>query len=144
MFKNIGREAIGWLLIDEAGQALPQQAASAIWRASRTVVVGDPKQLEPVSGLPPSVEGALAKTYSVPSIWWPSEVSAQVLADQTMGLGTHLPTPDNGKVWVGCPLRVHRRCDDPMFSVSNKIAYDGLMVHGKKETHTQLPESGRI
>lgn len=144
MFKNIGREAIGWLLIDEAGQALPQQAASAIWRASRTVVVGDPKQLEPVSGLPPSVEGALAKTYCVPSIWWPSEVSAQVLADQTMGLGTHLPTPDNGKVWVGCPLRVHRRCDDPMFSVSNKIAYDGLMVHGKKETHTQLPESGWI
>ncbi|MFP2240993.1 AAA domain-containing protein [Pseudescherichia vulneris] len=41
MFKMIGREAIGWLLIDEAGQALPQQAAGAIWRAERTVVVGE-------------------------------------------------------------------------------------------------------
>jgi len=144
MFKKIGKEAIGWLLIDEAGQALPQQAAGAIWRAARTVVVGDPKQLEPVSGIPATVEGALAQHYSVHPSWWPSKVSAQVLADQTMGLGTHLPTPDNGKVWVGCPLRVHRRCDDPMFSVSNKIAYDGLMVHGKKEIQSHLPKSGWI
>lgn len=142
MFKKIDRETIGWLLIDEAGQALPQQAAGAIWRAARTVVVGDPKQLEPVSGISPIVEGALAQHYGVPSSWWPSEVSAQVLADQTMDLGTRLPDEDKGKtVWVGCPLRVHRRCDDPMFTVSNTVAYDGLMVHGKKETPTPLPQS---
>jgi hypothetical protein len=141
MFKNISREAIGWLLIDEAGQALPQQAAGAIWRAARTVVVGDPKQLEPVSGIPSIVEGALARHYGVPSAWWPGQVSAQVLADQSMNLGTLLPDQDKGSVWVGCPLRVHRRCDDPMFTVSNRVAYDGLMVQGKKETATLLPES---
>ncbi|MCW3478947.1 AAA domain-containing protein [Neisseriaceae bacterium JH1-16] len=141
MFKRLGREAIGWLLIDEAGQALPQQAAGAIWRAARTVVVGDPKQLEPVSGIPPTVEGALARHYGVASHWWPSEASTQVLADQTMSLGTHLPHPDKGKVWVGCPLRVHRRCDDPMFTISNQIAYDGLMVHGKTKASMPLPRS---
>ncbi|MCU5772457.1 DEAD/DEAH box helicase [Winslowiella arboricola] len=144
MFKKIGREAIGWLLIDEAGQALPQQAAGAIWRAARTVVVGDPKQLEPVSGIPAIVEGALAQHYGVPPSWWPGEISAQVLADQTMNLGTCLPDPDKGPVWVGCPLRVHRRCDDPMFTVSNKVAYDGLMVHGKQQTATPLPKSSWI
>jgi len=141
MFKNIGREAIGWLLIDEAGQALPQQAAGAIWRASRTVVVGDPKQLEPVSGIPTVVEASLGRHFNVSPSWWPSEVSAQVLADQSMDLGTHLPDPDKGSVWVGCPLRVHRRCDDPMFTISNRVAYDGLMVHGKKSTATLLPDS---
>lgn len=141
MFSRIGREAIGWLLIDEAGQALPQQAVGAIWRAARTVVVGDPKQLEPVSGIPSTVEGALARCYGVDPLWWPSETSAQVLADQTMNLGTYLPDADKGQVWVGSPLRVHRRCDDPMFAVSNKIAYDGLMVHGKTVTSTPLPES---
>ncbi|MEG1211674.1 MAG: AAA domain-containing protein [Leclercia sp.] len=141
MFSKIGRETIGWLLIDEAGQALPQQAAGAIWRSARTVVVGDPKQLEPVSGISSTVEGALARHYGVSPDWWPGEVSAQVLADHTMNLGTFLPDPDKQKVWVGCPLRVHRRCDDPMFAVSNNIAYDGLMVHGKKVVNLSLPAS---
>ena len=141
MFKIINREAIGWLLVDEAGQALPQQAAGAIWRSARTVVVGDPKQLEPVSGIPPTVEGALAQHYKVEPYWWPSEASTQVLADQTMNLGTYLPDPTKDRVWVGCPLRVHRRCDNPMFAISNRIAYDGLMVQGKEETRSALPKS---
>lgn len=141
MFRQIRREKIGWLLVDEAGQALPQQAAGAIWRSARTVVVGDPKQLEPVSGLPSTIEGGLAKHYGVEPHWWPSETSAQVLADQTMNMGTYLPDTDDDKVWVGSPLRVHRRCDDPMFGISNQIAYDGLMVHGKKSTAIDLPPS---
>src|SRR3546814_10402238 len=41
MFNQFGREWIGWLLIDEAGQALPEQAPGAHRRAERTVVVGD-------------------------------------------------------------------------------------------------------
>lgn len=35
-------------------------------------------------------------------------------------------------MWVGCPLRVHRRCDEPIFSISNSIAYGGLMVNGNR------------
>lgn len=141
MFADIGREGIGWLLIDEAGQALPQQAAGAIWRAKRAVVVGDPNQLEPVIAVPATVEGALARHYDdVNQRWWPTETSAQRLADQTMDIGTWLPGAEQQKLWVGCPLRVHRRCDDPMFSISNRIAYDGLMVHGKPESENLLPE----
>lgn len=140
MFRQLGCESIGWLLIDEAGQALPEQAAGAIWRAERTVVVGDPNQLEPVLGLPVAVEGALAQHYDVPRNWWPSATSAQRLSDQSMSMGTWLPGMENEKVWVGSPLRVHRRCDDPMFSISNDIAYDGLMVHGKPPTECAWPD----
>lgn len=141
MFNLLERESIGWLLIDEAGQALPEQAAGAIWRAKRTVVVGDPNQLEPVLGLPVAVEGALAQHYGVPRSWWPSATSAQRLSDQSMPIGTWLPGMEGDKVWVGSPLRVHRRCDDPMFSISNGIAYDGLMVHGKPPTKCAWPDS---
>ncbi len=40
-----------------------------------------------------------------------------------------LPPYINGQC-VGSPLRVHRRCLNPMFAVANRIAYDGLRVYG--------------
>ncbi|HEU4596545.1 MAG TPA: C-terminal helicase domain-containing protein, partial [Pyrinomonadaceae bacterium] len=37
----------------------------------------------------------------------------------------------DGSRSVGVPLLVHRRCSEPMFGVSNAIAYSGLMVSAK-------------
>jgi hypothetical protein len=56
----------------------------------------------------------------------------QQVADRLAVYGTWLPAPRGGAdhVWVGAPLRVHRRCGRPMFDISNAIAYDGLMVFG--------------
>ena len=82
MFGGLGAESIGWLLIDEAGQAPPQQAAGAIWRAKRTVVVGDPMQLEPVVTLPWGGQQALLRLFGVPEGWAPSRTSVQRVADR--------------------------------------------------------------
>ena len=143
MFASVGSQAIGWLLIDEAGQAIPSHAACAIWRARRTVIVGDPRQLEPVSAMPQAVENMMAKIFKVEDGWLPSRVSAQSLADRSARLGTWLPDDSGEKIWVGCPLRLHRRCDQPMFAISNAIAYGGMMVHGKPApTASSLPASG--
>lgn len=49
--------------------------------------------------------------------------------DRLTSLGTWLPG-DDGKTWVGVPLTVHRRCDQPMFDIVNTIAYNGLMIDG--------------
>ena len=44
MFTGLGRESLGWLLVDEAGQAAPQNAAGALWRCRRAVIVGSPSR----------------------------------------------------------------------------------------------------
>jgi len=130
MLTGLGRESFGWLLVDEAGQAAPQNAVGALWRFSRAVIVGDPLQLEPVVTLPWGGQQALLQEFRVPPLWAPSRSSAQQLADRLAPVGTWLPGPAGEDVWVGAPLRVHRRCDRPMFEVSNAIAYNGLMVFG--------------
>ncbi|CAN7579154.1 DEAD/DEAH box helicase [Acidovorax delafieldii] len=146
MFSQLNQESIGYTLIDEGGQALLPHAVGAIWRSKRTVVVGDPRQLEAVFTVPSQVEAALAAQFNIGQQWMPSFASVQGLADQSSVWGTWLPGDRGDREWVGCPLRLHRRCDEPAFSISNHLAYGGLMVHGKDQPVTggTLSASGWI
>ncbi|WP_198347725.1 DEAD/DEAH box helicase [Nocardia terrae] len=131
MFNALGREDLGWLFIDEAGQATPQAAVGALWRSRRAVVVGDPRQLEPVVTLPWQGQQRLYAKFGLTKRWTPQFASVQSIADRVNAYGTWLPEPDTSeRIWVGSPLRVHRRCDPLMFEVSNTIAYDNMMVYG--------------
>jgi len=130
LFGPLGREQLGWLLIDEAGQAVPQAAVGALWRAKRAIVIGDPLQIQPVVTIPPKLIRSIFAEFSVNTEEWAApQMSAQTLADRVSWFGTDIQT-DDGDIWVGSPLRVHRRCENPMFKISNHVAYDGLMVYG--------------
>jgi hypothetical protein len=131
-------QSVGWLLIDEAGQALPQAAVGAIMRARRTVVVGDPLQIEPVVTMPLSLVDRIAERFSVdPEAWTAPRASAQTLADAASPFQTWIEQIE-GSVRVGIPLLVHRRCADPMFGISNSIAYGGKMVQAKSPLPSQI------
>jgi hypothetical protein len=130
LFGPLGSEQLGWLLIDEAGQAVPQAAVGAIWRAKRVIVMGDPLQIQPVVSTPPKLIRSIFGEFKVNTENWAApEMSTQTLTDRVSWFGTDIHTND-GDIWVGSPLRVHRRCENPMFKISNFVAYDGLMVYG--------------
>nr|WP_206046441.1 DEAD/DEAH box helicase [Novosphingobium panipatense] len=128
MIGELPPEAIGWLLIDEAGQALPQAAVGAIMRARRSIIVGDPLQIPPVVTLPQRLSVEICNYFNVyVDKWAAPEASAQTLADAASAYQASFPSPQ-GDRRVGIPLLVHRRCDQPMFGISNAIAYDDKMV----------------
>jgi hypothetical protein len=132
MLGSLPAESLGWLLVDEAGQALPQAAAGALMRARRAVVVGDPIQIEPVVVLPDSLTQAVCRHFGVdPDRFNAPAASVQTLADAATPYGAEFET-QLGSRSVGVPLLVHRRCAEPMFGISNAVAYDRLMVQAKR------------
>jgi len=93
------------------------------------VVVGDPRQLEPIVALPHGTQEGLRGPHGVDPRWVPGRTSAQRLADRVSPVGT---ADDAGgePLWVGVPLTLHRRCEEPMFGIVNAMAYGGRMING--------------
>lgn len=141
-FKNIAAQSFGWLLIDEAGQALPQAAVGALFRCKKAIVVGDPRQIEPIMTLPPHLIEGVAKYHfkTINPYWLPHMTSIQRLADLASPIGSTMQQNQQPE-WIGIPLLVHRRCLEPMFSVANEIAYDNKMINARTASNINLPIS---
>lgn len=131
MLGKLPLESLGWLFVDEAGQALPQAAVGALLRSRRTVIVGDPVQIEPVVMLPGTLTKAICRRFGVD----PEKYAAPMASVQTLGDAASVYTSEfqtrAGSRSVGVPLLVHRRCSEPMFGISNAVAYSGMMVSAK-------------
>jgi len=144
MFRDLPPESLGWLFVDEAGQAVPQAAVGAIFRTRRAVVVGDPMQIEPVVTLPDRLPQAVCGHFGVdPDCFNAPEASVQTLADSASSFQTDIEN-QRGSRTIGAPLLVHRRCSEPMFGISNAIAYENLMVNAKAPgafSHWRPPRS---
>ncbi|MBQ7245954.1 MAG: hypothetical protein IJS33_03435 [Firmicutes bacterium] len=117
---------IGTLVIDEAGQAQPQMAIGALFRSKKAIIVGDPKQVEPVVTDDLKL---LKEAYTEPeySNYKDKTLSVQSCADIINHFGTFFDKGTDYPEWVGCPLLVHRRCVSPMYDISNRISYNGIM-----------------
>lgn len=129
MLGDLPPSSFGWLLIDEAGQATPQSAVGLLMRARKAIVVGDPLQIPPVVALPQRLITEIGTYFGISAAaWLAPDASVQTLADHASKVKARFRA-DVGLREVGIPLLVHRRCQEPMFGISNYIAYDGQMVH---------------
>lgn len=125
MYRGLKDGTIGYLVIDEAGQAVPQAAVGGIWRAKQTIVVGDPIQIEPVMTIDSTIMKDIQKNYRLQVDYLSKISSVQRLADLANPYGT---IKNDTEEWIGVPLWVHRRCQNPMFNIANDLAYNRRMV----------------
>ena len=119
--------SLGTIIIDEAGQASPHMLVGALFRAQKAIVVGDPKQIEPVQ----TVQDLFVEKIGGKGLgkYRSKELSVQSLADAQNPFAGIIKNLDGSESWVGCPLVIHRRCKDPMFSVANELSYGGFMIN---------------
>src|SRR5699024_10563633 len=117
------------VFIDEAGQALPQASVGAIFRSKRVLAVGDPSQIKPVMVLDSELLTLVSEHYNLDESFLSASTSTQSLVDAASKYGYQ----KNENEWIGIPLWVHRRSNYPMFTISNVISYDNLMVQGIDE-----------
>ena len=128
---------IGWLVIDEAGQAAPQIALRGMMIARNSICVGDPIQVEPIVTINQNMISEIAKQFGVnQDKTLAPAASVQTVADDASRFCAEFggDTPRT----VGMPLLVHRRCAEPMFSISNTIGYDGLMVQATPQRFSAI------
>ncbi|WP_276819468.1 DUF3553 domain-containing protein [Mailhella massiliensis] len=146
LFSGMGQASLDWVILDEAGQATPQSAAGALWRAEKAAVIGDPQQIEPVVPQPAALLATLRARQEQNGLhlerWSPEGSSVQTLADRASLLGTWVDNTGRS-MWTGYPLRAHHRCAEPMFGISNRIAYGGQMVQaGRSAPALESPLGG--
>jgi hypothetical protein len=146
MLPGIRTPQFGYGIIDEAGQATPQSVCGILLRVKKALFIGDQRQLEPIPHLGNDIEIGLADSLSEAIRNNTSSItsSAQTIADSSSTIGTILDAAGSRPLWISLPLLLHRRCADPMFSISNAIAYDGMMNQDQPRlvaAHPQLGES---
>ena len=141
MFEHFGENTLDNVFMDEAGQATPLSGIGAIWRAKHFIALGDSAQIKPVVTNTPSFLNFIADEKHVNyNKYLNPDLSVQQLADQANYYGHQ----EQDEPWIGMPLWVHRRCLDPMFTISNRISYHNHMVRGTHNLPNTKWNSGWI
>lgn len=110
-------------------------ALAFMQQTATNIAIHDPENMRSVNG--PSGTGKVLRLigmyYNVSEKYLSANTSVQTLMDDAGKYGFYKKEQE----WIGIPLWVHRRSDYPMFTISNEISYNGLMVQGKPEDKAQ-------
>ena len=142
---------IDLLIVDEAGQVLPEVAGASFALAKRALVIGDTQQIEPISAVPGPVDiGNLKDCGLIDGEAVPTDLdrsgirtnggSAMHLAQQACRIA---PWPELDR---GLYLFEHRRCFDEIIGFSNALCYKGKLrpMRGPAPADAILPALGYL
>lgn len=131
---------IDLLIVDEAGQVLPEIAGPSFSLAKRALVIGDTQQIEPISALTAAVDtgnlieaGLLSRGGGRDALQALEKVGLTSRSGSTMRLAQSAcrfhPYPELDR---GLYLFEHRRCFEEIISFSNELCYQGMLQPMRK------------
>jgi hypothetical protein len=117
------------LIMDEAGQCLPEIAAACLTLAKNAAFVGDVKQLQPVANISPSIQDSLERKYANGATL-PDDVKS--LQGSGMKLAQAATRVSSG-YQPGITLLFHYRCVPSIIGYCNELLYEGKIINARKE-----------
>lgn len=142
--------AIDLLIVDEAGQALPEVSGASFALAKKAILVGDTDQIEPVWSVPNFVDLANLKRFQLIKdgaieAWLDSGLMASngnvMRIAQRQSRYHQIPNLARGLY-----LTEHRRCYDEIVQYCNDLVYEGVLepLRGNPKKPTPWPQLGFI
>lgn len=126
---------IDLLIVDEAGQVLPEVAAPSFALAKKALVIGDVQQIEPISGLTAAVDtGNLIEAGLLPAGGGREALQALDGVGLTSRSGSTMRLAQSAcrfhvypELERGLYLFEHRRCFDEIIGFCNELCYKGTL-----------------
>ncbi|MCL1802796.1 MAG: hypothetical protein FWG30_04030 [Eubacteriaceae bacterium] len=149
-FSGVKEKVFGVAAILDAERYSPNECLGALWRSQSALVIGDPMQAAPEQNIPTELLHRFAEQYSIDEANAGEGFSILSYSDEMSRYGSYdlmAPGPE-GKLWSGLPLIIQKKSAEPMFSVSNEIAYNNklfssLSYNGVYEFSEWVDVSGR-
>jgi hypothetical protein len=145
-WKNIPLfEEIDLLIVDEAGQALPEVSAASFAFAKKAIIVGDTDQIEPVWSVPTGVDRSNLAAFDLlkdeahyDEFWLESGLMAS--NGNVMRVAQRQTAYHQFKqLQRGLYLTEHRRCYDKIIAYCNDIIYQGLLEPKRGNPKQNVP-----
>lgn len=126
---------IDLLIVDEAGQVLPEVAGASFSLAKKAIVVGDLKQIEPVWSVPGIVDVGNLLRDRIISDTTEKEIDCVMDSGKTASAGSVMaiaqrrsPFHYDRELDRGMYLYEHRRCANDIIEFCNDLCYKGKLI----------------
>ena len=128
-------DAIDLLIVDEAGQALPEVAGAAFALARRALVIGDTMQIAPIWSVPRHVDGGNLLEHGLLEAGGDDASFQRIAASgRTASSGSVMRIAQHASHYQydpdlspGLYLYEHRRCYDDIIAYCNALCYKGKL-----------------
>jgi hypothetical protein len=145
---------IDLLIVDEAGQVLPEVAGASFALGKKALVIGDTLQIEPIWSIPASVDiGNLLSADLLPRVGIDEAYEKLSATGVSAASGSVMQIAQKAsRYWYdpdmdrGMFLYEHRRCYDSIVDYCNTLCYQGKLVpkRGAKPQGGLLPGLGYL